>query len=142
VREFDRYELPIDLFDSLPALPMEGLQAGAYGACFRAKMLQEGFDPRPSPSSHNPLGIPESVVTELQLREFGPTPLPAYTETTAEIRSLKDCFDRRVRSQAKRAISPPEVKPWWWLESDEKPEQPYWLLAERKEGRRARAITR
>jgi hypothetical protein len=82
----------VDLLDGLPQLLMEGLRSGTYGPSFRAKLVKDVFKHKPGKSEHNPGGIPESVVTELALKELGPTPVPAYHETSAEIRSLNDEF--------------------------------------------------
>jgi HK97 family phage prohead protease len=123
--EADGVRYAVDLFDGLPQLLVEGLKAGSYGASFRAKLVKDRFTQRPGRSEHNPSGIPESVVQELALREFGPTPIPQYLETSAEIRSLNDDFVP-IRSVADlppiHATSEPE-KPVWFLER-----KPVWFL--------------
>jgi len=126
----------VDLFDGLPPLLLEGLRAGSYGASFRAKLVKDRYTARPGRSEHNPSGLPESIVTELSLREFGPTSIPAYTDTTAEIRSVTDQYVPRVRLEAgkpkpRRAL--PEPLPSWHLGSDEA--EPYWLLTNREDQR-------
>jgi HK97 family phage prohead protease len=118
----------VDLFAGLPELLMEGLRAGTYGASFRAKLMKDGFDPRPGKSSHNPAGIPESVVKELSLREFGPTAMPAYGDTTAEVRSVTDVYVPQVRVAATAHQHEPD-RPYWQLGDDD---EPYWKL-QRKE---------
>jgi HK97 family phage prohead protease len=142
-----RYE--VDLFDGLPQLLLEGLRAGAYGASFRAKLVKDRYTARPGRSEHNPTGLPESVVTELALSEFGPVAQPAYRDTSAEIRSVTDQYAPRVHmggyaegqaaprspggsSVAKPQRALPEPLPSWHLGSE--PSEPYWLL-NRKEHR-------
>jgi HK97 family phage prohead protease len=119
----------VDLYDGLPQLLLEGLRRGSYGASFRARPVKEQFTARPGRSPHNPTGLPESVVTELALSEFGPTSLPAYTDTTAEVRSVTDQYTPGVRLAAEvpktqRAL--PEPLPSWQLGADEP--EPYWKL--------------
>jgi HK97 family phage prohead protease len=126
-----RYE--VSLFDGLPQLLLEGLRAGSYGASFRAKLVRDRFTARPGKSSHNPTGLPESVVTELNLREFGPVATPAYADTTAEIRSLTDQYMPQVRvAETVAKTRPVESKPPWYLEQDDD-ELPSWHLSSRKE---------
>jgi HK97 family phage prohead protease len=119
----------VDLFDGLPPLLLEGLRSGAYDASFRAKVVKEKFTERPGRSPHNPDGIPESVVSELALREFGPTSLPAYTDTTADVRSISEEFlpprPALVREAALKRREPTTAKPGWFLTTDD---EPYWLL--------------
>jgi HK97 family phage prohead protease len=123
-----RYE--VDLFDGLPQLLLEGLRAGSYGASFRAKLIKDQFDPRPGRSSHNPAGLPESIVTELSLREFGPVATPAYADTSAEIRSVTDEYAGGARVAADQRTTRPDPKPSWLLGDDE---EPYWQLTNRKD---------
>jgi hypothetical protein len=123
--EADGVRYAVDLFDGLPQLLVEGLKAGSYGASFRAKLVKDRFTQRPGRSTHNPAGLPESVVQELALREFGPTPLPQYAETSAGIRSLNDDFEPvRVVADVPRihTTNEPET-PSWYLES-----RPDWYL--------------
>jgi hypothetical protein len=83
------YEVPLlDTTYNHDLLP--GLRAGLYGASFKFGVVKEEFDPRPTRSDHNPSGLPESTVMELRLREFGPTPFPAYAGASAGVRSLTD----------------------------------------------------
>jgi len=104
-----------ELFEHTPPLLLDGLRKGLYGSSFRAKVVKERFDPRPRPSSHNPEGLPESVVSELKLIDVGPTSLPAYPSTTAHVRS---------KAQARAEVAElGEDLPSWYLE----PEQ-LWFL--------------
>jgi hypothetical protein len=66
-------------------------------------------------------------VTELQLREFGPVALPAYGDTTAEVRSVTDVYVPQIRLAATEGS---DAKPSWLLGDDE---EPYWKLQRRKE---------
>jgi hypothetical protein len=116
---------------------MEGLRAGTYGASFRAKLVKDKFNPKPGRSARNPEGIPESTVTELQLREFGPVALPAYGDTTAEIRSVTDVYVPQVRVAADPRTTRPDSKPSWLLGDEE---EPYWLL--KRKDRHALASSR
>jgi hypothetical protein len=69
---------------------LPGLRAGLYGASFRFDALRHEPNLRPRPSEHNPKGLPESVVTEARVKEFGPTPFPAYKGASALLmRSLR-----------------------------------------------------
>lgn len=89
------YEVP--LFDTAynrELLP--GLQAGAYGASFRFKVMREEFNRKPETSDYNPDGIPERTITEAKVMEFGPVTFPAYEGATAGIRSLTDDYILRT----------------------------------------------
>jgi phage head maturation protease len=111
----------VDLFDGLPELLLEGLRAGVYGASFRGKVVKEQFSPRPGRSRHNPEGIPESVISELQLKEFGPTSIPAYPTTSAKVRSISDQFMPRLElvSPRRAAREREPVQADWFLEARE-----------------------
>jgi HK97 family phage prohead protease len=83
------YEVPLlDTDYNRQLLP--GLRAGLYGSSYKFKPVK--YDPNLSPqrSDHNPDAIPEVSVTELKLKEFGPTPFPSYKGATASIRSATD----------------------------------------------------
>lgn len=84
------YEAP--LFDGLPALVMDGLRAGQYGASFRFSVVREERNDDPGVSDHNPYGLPERTVKEAKVAEFGPVTFPAYEGATAGVRSLTDDF--------------------------------------------------
>jgi hypothetical protein len=80
-----RYEA--ELHRGLPELLTEGLAAGQYGSSFRARAVKSSVDPRPPASAFNPDRLPQVVRTELQLLDVGPNSLPAYSSTSARLRS-------------------------------------------------------
>ena len=69
-----------------------GLRAGLYGSSFRFGIIRKDDARTPRRSDRNPKGILERTINEAYLREIGPTPLPAYSGTTAAVRSLTDEF--------------------------------------------------
>lgn len=84
-----RYEVELlDTSYNRDLLP--GLEAGLYGASFSFSVVREDFDPSPQRSASNPDGIPERVVREAKVSEFGPVTFPAYAGATAGVRSLTD----------------------------------------------------
>ena len=80
----------VSLFRSLPGLLLDGLRAGVYGASFRGDPVKTGYEYTPGQSEHNPEGLPEVTRQEIRLRDIGPTPFAAYTETTAMVRCDTD----------------------------------------------------
>ena len=110
----------VDLFDGLPELLLQGLRSGAYGSSFRARAIQESFNPRPGKSDWNRRGLPESTLKELALLEIGPTPLPAYPATSARVRGLDRLTGTAGASVARRM-------PGWFLEAG----LPAWQLERR-----------
>jgi HK97 family phage prohead protease len=85
-----RYEVP--LLDGIPPLLLSGLRKNLYGASFRFRVIREEFNEEPGKSKHNPEGLPERDLKEIQVREFGPVTFPAYANASAGIRSLTDEF--------------------------------------------------
>lgn len=78
------YEAPLlDTQYNRELLP--GLQAGLYGASFRFAVRDEHRDERPARSSHNPGGIPERTIQDMQLSEFGPVVFAAYRTASASV---------------------------------------------------------
>jgi hypothetical protein len=81
----------------------------------------------------------------LALREFGPTSLPAYVDTSAEIRSLNDTFappasvlgEKRMRELSKQ-LAEQDEKPYWYLGDLPKPS---WFLGDLNERRRRHGRT-
>jgi HK97 family phage prohead protease len=94
LREDERgayYEVPLlDTSYNRDLLP--GLRAGLYGASFRFRVMREEILDKPARSEHNPEGLPERTIKEVELHEFGPVTFPAYASATAGIRSLTDEF--------------------------------------------------
>lgn len=80
----------VDLFPSVPPLIMDGLRAGAYGSSYRFRVLREEWTQDPDPSDYNPNGLPERIVNEAEVAEFGPVTYPQYDGATAGVRSLTD----------------------------------------------------
>ena len=91
----------VRLFDGLPDLLMDGLRSGLYGASFRFRVLREELVQEPKRSDHNPQGLPERTIKEVELFEFGPVTFPAYPSATAGVRSITDTiiFDRLARDE-------------------------------------------
>lgn len=84
------FEVPLLADTSYVRDLLPGLEAGEYGSSFRFSVIRDEFVARPRPSETNPNGIPERTLTEMKLKEFGPTPFPAYGNATAGLRSLTD----------------------------------------------------
>lgn len=70
------------------------------GASFRFRVMKEEWTEDPGVSEHNPDGLPERVIKEVRLFEFGPVVFPAYPEATAGLRSLTDHYLDRRRNRA------------------------------------------
>jgi HK97 family phage prohead protease len=90
-----RYEVPLfDTSYNRDLLP--GLKAKVYGSSFRFRVVRDELAEKPKRADHNPEGIPERTIKEVQVMEFGPVTYPANPEATAGIRSLTDfyVFDR------------------------------------------------
>jgi HK97 family phage major capsid protein len=79
-----------DLLAGLPEVLVSGLRAGLYGSSFRFRVLRDEWDQEPGESDHNPKGIPERTIREVQVFEYGPTPFPANPNATAGLRSTRD----------------------------------------------------
>ena len=85
------YEVP--LFDSVPALVMDGLRAGQYGASFRFRVDRDELAERPRASAYNPAALPERTILQAHVYEFGPVTFPAYQGATAGVRSTASITD-------------------------------------------------
>jgi len=70
-------------------------EAGLLGASFRFSVRDEQWKDKPSRSSHNPDGIPERTITDVDLFELGPVVFPASQAATAGLRSTTDEFIER-----------------------------------------------
>jgi len=68
---------------------LPGLEAELYGASFRFRVIREEIDEEPEPSDYNPQGLPERIVKEAHVVEFGPVTFPAYDGASAGLRSLE-----------------------------------------------------
>ena len=71
-------------------IPM--LEQGLLGSSFRFDTIKEDVNLSPTRSEFNPNRIPEVTLTEVKVKEFGPTPIPAYSGATAKLRSTTDEF--------------------------------------------------
>lgn len=68
---------------------LPGLEQGLYGASFRFRVIREEFNDDPGMSDDNPQGLPERVVKEVHVPEFGPVTFPAYAGASAGLRSAR-----------------------------------------------------
>lgn len=86
------YEGP--LLDGVDPLLVAGLRAGKYGASFRFNIPPGGqkVDRSPKRSDYNPDGLPERTITRMRIAEVGPVTFPAYSGSTAGLRSVTDHF--------------------------------------------------
>lgn len=91
------YEVP--LFQGIPELLVEGLDAGVYGSSFRFRVTGEEWDDEPGESDYNPGGLPERTITKVRLFEFGPVTYPANPDATAGLRSVTDDFYEALRER-------------------------------------------
>lgn len=83
----------VELFDTTyNADLLPGLRAGVYGSSFRFRVTKDEWANEPEPSDHNPNGIPERTIREVNVFEFGPVTFPANPEATAGVRSMTDAF--------------------------------------------------
>lgn len=83
-------EYDVELFDAdyVRAL-VPGLEAGVYGSSFNFSIVKKE-DERKRVS--NPKGLLERTIREASMKELGPTPFPAYSGTSAGLRSITDEF--------------------------------------------------
>lgn len=86
----------------LPALQgrlMTGQAVGSQlGASFRFIVLAENWTQKPDPSDFNQLGLPQRVITQAKVLEFGPVTFPANQGASSGVRSCTDSFVSRLRS--------------------------------------------
>lgn len=80
--------------DLIPAL-----DAGAYGASFRFRVMIDEWEEKPERSDYNPRGIPERTIKEVRVMEFGPTMFPASAGASSGLRSTTDEYYMAVRSR-------------------------------------------
>lgn len=92
------YEVPLldtsYVRDLIPAL-----EAGAYGASFRFRVLVDEWVEKPERSDTNPNGIPERTIKEVRVMEFGPTMFPASAGASSGLRSTTDDYYQALRSR-------------------------------------------
>lgn len=81
----------VGLFD-IPQLVLDGLRSGVYGSSYRFKVIDDDYVKHPRRSDHNPKGMPERTIREVKVREFGPTPFPAFAGATSGVRSMTDAM--------------------------------------------------
>lgn len=93
------YEVPLlDTDYNQRLVPL--LESGELGASFRFQVVRDEIERYPRRSSENPARLPQITVTEALVREFGPTPTPAYKDATAGMRSATREVVRELRNSA------------------------------------------
>jgi phage head maturation protease len=97
------------LFDGLSPLVIDGLRAGQYGASFRFSVMREEYVEDPGTSDENPMGLPERTLKELRVPEFGPVTFGAYSDATADVRSLTDRTPDAPPASGAAASEPPST---------------------------------
>ena len=101
----------VELFDSPDvARILPAIRAGSLGASYRFRVLQEEWDKDPDASDHNPAGLPERTIKEVQLFEFGPVTFPADEGTSIGVRSITDRYRQR-RPAGDYRTPPPSSHP-------------------------------
>lgn len=67
---------------------IELLRSGAIdGMSFQFSVIRDEWRNAPGKSDHNPRGVPERTILQLDLLEFGPVTYPAYAATTVGVRA-------------------------------------------------------
>ncbi len=104
------YEVPLLDAGYVREEILPGLEAELYGASFRFRVIREEIDEEPDPSEENPQGLPERIVKEAHVVEFGPVTFPAYEGASAGLRSLEAselvaqaALERMERQDSKRS---------------------------------------
>ena len=92
------YEVPL-LDTSYVRDLVPALEAGAYGASFRFRVMIDEWNEQPERSDYNPQGIPERTIREVRVMEFGPTMFPASAGASSGLRSTTDEYYQAVRSR-------------------------------------------
>ena len=80
-----------ELLDGVPPLILDGLRRGVYGSSHTFRVVREDWEPKPKGGPHNPKKLPERIVREAHVWEFGPVTWPAYAGS-ALARSMSDEF--------------------------------------------------
>jgi HK97 family phage prohead protease len=93
------YEVPLLDAAYVREEVLPGLEEDLYGASFRFRVIREEIDEEPGVSDHNPQGLPERTIKEVQILEFGPVTFPAYEGASAGVRSMRprDLIDGLAR---------------------------------------------
>lgn len=98
----------VGLFDGIPQLIMAGLRAGVYGSSFRFRVREDSWNNEPGASDHNPKGLPERTILNVQVSEFGAVTFPANPDATAGVRSLTDQYYEQLRARDPGAFAAAE----------------------------------
>jgi HK97 family phage major capsid protein len=80
-----------ELLDGVPPLILDGLRRGVYGSSHTFRVVREDWEPKPKGGAHNPKKLPERIVREALVWEFGPVTWPSYAGQTLA-RSMSDEF--------------------------------------------------
>jgi len=99
------------------------LRAGVYGASFRFQMVNDELEGDPGRSDHNPDGLPERVIREAKLLEFGPVTFPASSAATAGVRSIS-LTDQWLRARGVTPDDSETATPDQGPASEQKPPEP------------------
>jgi phage head maturation protease len=83
-----------------------GLRDGLYGASFRFRAMREEFNYDAEASDHNPDGLPERTLKEMQVMEFGPVTFPASSAATASVRSREESANGNGAEEV--PVAPPD----------------------------------
>lgn len=75
----------VTLLPGVPTQVIEALRHGLYGASFRFSVMREDVIDSPGVSATNANNLPERVIREARVFEFGPVVFPAYASATATI---------------------------------------------------------
>ncbi len=89
---------------------LPGLRRGNYGASYMFRVVQEAWDDDPGEAEHNPEGIPERTIKEVQLYEAGPVTFPADESTTIGVRGYLSETDR-FNPEARAALMLHRARP-------------------------------
>ncbi len=81
------------------------LENGLLSASFRFSVTDEQYNPRAARSAHNPLGIPERIVTGVKLFECGPVVHGQYTGASSSIKPATTSIGLAGNSTASVAAS-------------------------------------
>lgn len=100
-----------DLFPSVPALVTDGLRAGQYGISYRFSVVREDWNPKAKASPANPKGLPERIIREAKVYEFGPVTFPADPGADISVRSITDQMTTQPAAPSLDAAALPHLEP-------------------------------